>query len=501
MDHLPQLDLFEPSGGSAPHEGQYKNNSNAFRNASGRDAHEGTDIDRGERPGNIAAMPSTSLGYRAAARLGAVLAPAVAAFSPRWSRAITARHHAGNRLLEWARSKRDPSRPLAWFHAASVGEGLQAEAVLRQFRRLCPDSQTVYTHFSPSAAGLAARIPVDAADYLPYDLPANVDRLLSALRSDLLIFAKLDLWPELATRAAAAGTQVAMVAATVSRGSSRLRWPARVLLRPGYRSVTAAAAISPEDGARLAHLGVSPEHIRILGDPRFDSVAAKVQATSPTDPLLRFGQGAPTMVAGSTWPEDEAVLLRAFVGVRGAHPDARLILVPHEPGEEHLRSIERTAATMGLPLPVRLSATKAAAPLLLVDGVGILASLYGAGSMAYVGGGFGRAGLHSVLEPAAWGIPVAFGPHWYNSRDAALLLADKGGIAMPSRASNPVGALERQWCEWIVDDAGRRAQGQRARSVVQRGLGAAERSAAMLVELISSRPLRRSPNGARSSRP
>jgi 3-deoxy-D-manno-octulosonic-acid transferase len=186
--------------------------------------------------------------------------------------------------------------------------------------------------------------------------------------------------------------------------------------------------------------------------------------------------------------------------VRSAHPDARLILVPHEPGEEHLRSIERTVATMGLPLPVRLSAARAAAPILLVDRLGVLASLYGAGSMAFVGGGFGRAGLHSVLEPAAWGIPVAFGPNWHDSRDAALLLADKGGVALPSRASNPIGSLERQWGEWIIDDVGRKTQGQRARTVVERGLGAAERSARMLIELISSQSLRTSPSAARSIR-
>ncbi len=444
-------------------------------------------------------MPATSLGYRAAIRLGAGLSPVLGALSPKWSRAIATRRDAGGRLLEWAKSGRDPSRPLIWVHAASAGEGLQAEAVLHHFRRMRPDCQAVFTHFSPSAAGLAARIAADVADYLPYDLPRNVDRLLSALKPDLLVFAKLDLWPELATRAAGNGIPVAMVAATVSPGSSRLRWPARALLRPGYSAVSAAAVISAEDGSRLARLGVPQNHIRVLGDPRFDSVAESVRATSPTA-WLGFGEGAPTMVAGSTWPEDEAVLLRAFVGVRGAHPQARLILVPHEPGEGHLRSIERTAATMGLPLPVRLSATKAAAPLLLVDRVGILASLYGAGSMAFVGGGFGRAGLHSVLEPAAWGIPVAFGPHWHNSRDAALLLADQGGVAMPSHAGNPVGALERHWCEWIIDDEARRAQGQRARTVVERGLGAAERSAKMLLELISSQSLRTSRNAARSVR-
>jgi 3-deoxy-D-manno-octulosonic-acid transferase len=443
-------------------------------------------------------MPSTSLGYRAAARLGAALAPTVAAVSARWSRAITARHNAGDRLLEWAGSKRDPTRPLAWFHAASVGEGLQAEAVLRQFRRLRPDCQTVYTHFSPSAAALAARIAVDAADYLPYDLPRNVDRLLSALKPDLLVFAKLDLWPELATRAAAAGTQVAMVAATVSPGSSRLRWPARVLLQSGYRALTAAAAISQEDGSRLAHLGVLPQRIRILGDPRFDSVAAKVRATSPTDPVLGFGRGAPTMVAGSTWPADEAVLLQAFAAVRKAHPNARLVLVPHEPTEEHLRAIEGQVAKMDVPTPVRLSAVQAPSPLLLVDRTGVLASLYGAGSMAYVGGGFGRAGLHSVLEPAAWSIPVVFGPRWSNSRDAALLLEHGAAVALPARIA--VETLEQQWRTWMADDSGRRAQGRQARSVVERGLGASERTAEMLIQLISSRSPRRLPSAEQSTR-
>ncbi len=446
-------------------------------------------------------MPSTSLVYRAALRLGIAVAPVFAILSPRLRRGVAARATAGEHLLDWARSSRDKRRPLVWFHAASAGEGLQAEAVLEELRRLAPDCQTVFTHFSPSAAGLSARIAVDAADYLPYDLPRNVDQLVSALQPDVLVFAKADLWPELSTRASNAGIDVAIVAATVSPGSSRLRWPARALIQPGYEAVAAAAAISTDDRARLVRLGVPSERIRIVGDPRFDSVAAKVRQARPNDPLLRFGRGAPTMVAGSTWPADEAVLLRAFAEVRRAHREARLILVPHEPGDVHLRSIEERAAELDLPAPVRLSLAKEAAPLLLVDGVGLLAMLYGAGSTAYVGGGFGRAGLHSVLEPAAWSLPVAFGPRWGNSRDAMLLLEGRGGTALasadPSKAAEE---LQERWGDWIRNDAGRKAQGQRARGVVEGGLGASVRSAEMLLELISSRSLRTSPNAERSSR-
>jgi 3-deoxy-D-manno-octulosonic-acid transferase len=446
-------------------------------------------------------MPSTSWLYRTGIRLGAAVAPAAGIVSPRLSKAIEARLQAGERLLEWARTSRDETRPLLWFHAPSVGEGLQAEAVLRHVRRLRPECQAVYTHFSPSASAFAGHLDVDVADYLPYDFPEIVDRLLTALCPDLLVFAKLDLWPELATRASARGTEVAIIAGTVRGESGRLRWPARSLLAPGYQSVSAAAAISGEDGVRLARLGVAPGRIRVLGDPRFDSVVEKVKAVSPADPLLRLGQSGPAMVAGSTWPADEAVLLQAFALLRRSHAEARLIVVPHEPTEKHLQAFGRRSSDLGLPAPVRLSRAGAeGAQLLVVDRVGVLVTIYGGGAMAYVGGGFSHAGLHSVLEPAAWSVPVAFGPRWNNSRDASLLLEASGAVALPGGGTRKAATtLEKQWGMWLGNDVARRAQGRRAREVVERGLGAAERSAEMLLELISSRYLRKSPTVGRST--
>src|SRR5919109_2850067 len=216
------------------------------------------DLPLGLVPRNIAAMPTTSPVYRTVFRLATVLTPALGRINSKLRQGDRARRKAGDRLIDWVRQKRDRGRPLAWFHAASVGEGLQAESVLRRFRRLRPDCQVVYTHFSPSAEALARGLRVDAADYLPYDLPETMDRLLAALRPDLVVFAKLDVWPELSTRAADSGAQVAIVAATVSPGSARLRWPARPLLQAGYRAITAAAAVSAEDAARLARLGVLP---------------------------------------------------------------------------------------------------------------------------------------------------------------------------------------------------------------------------------------------------
>jgi 3-deoxy-D-manno-octulosonic-acid transferase len=440
----------------------------------------------------LPAMPSTPLLYRLVARVGSALAPALSPLSPKLAAGHRGRRDAAARLAAWAAGRRDRSRPLMWFHASSVGEGLQAESVLTELRRLVPEAQYLYTHYSPSAEPLARRLEVDARDYLPYDVGPAVERLLAALAPTLLVFSKLDLWPELATRAAAQGATVAIVAATVSPGSGRLRWPARALLRAGYQAVGVAAAVSEDDAVRLGRLGVPAERIQVLGDPRFDSVRRRIAAVAPDDPMLRLGRGAPTLVAGSTWPGDERVLLEAFGRLHAERRDARLILVPHEPTASHLAAVEVRTQRLGLPAPVRLSAATEPSPLLLVDRVGVLAALYGAGTMAYVGGGFGNAGLHSVLEPAAWGVPVAFGPRWRESRDARLLLEAGAAAALTGDGASAV-ELHRIWKDWIEREERRADQGARALAVVERGQGASARCAELLAETISSRRLRRSP--------
>ena len=221
-------------------------------------------------------MPETSLAYRGAIRVATALLPLAARMSPKLGQAHRARAGVLERFRAWGAAQRDPSRPLAWFHAPSVGEGLQAEAVMQALRAIRPMWQVAYTHFSSSAEALARRVPADVADYLPYDTPEAAEALLDALRPSALVFTKLDLWPELATRAAARGVKVILVAATVRPGSGRLGWPARTYLAPGYASLAAAAAIDPADAVRLSALGAPPTLITVDGDPRFDSVAAKV---------------------------------------------------------------------------------------------------------------------------------------------------------------------------------------------------------------------------------
>lgn len=434
--------------------------------------------------------PSPSIWYRLAVSMATRGAPLLSRFDRKLAQGIQARRQLLTRLGNWGRSLRDPRRALAWFHAPSVGEGLQAKPVIEAVRSARPEWQLAYTFFSPSAERLGRALPVDVADYLPFDRRHDVRAALDALQPTALVFSKLDLWPELALGAAARGVRLGLISATVAPTSSRLRWPVRGWAAPAYAALHRIGAISAEDADRLVALGARREAIVITGDTRYDSVCERAERFDRTrEPFARLGTapaGCFTIVAGSTWPQDEAVVLSAFASLRAQVPTARLLLAPHEPNPDHLAHVAKAAAQSGLPRPVRLSQIEHAeydAPLVIVDRVGVLADLYGLGDVAFVGGGYHRSGLHSVLEPAVFGVPIAFGPGWRMSRDAGLLLERGGAVALPADGH---AALLGQWLVWHHDPAVRRRTGDAGRSVVQEGRGAADRTTALVQELVES---------------
>ena len=428
--------------------------------------------------------------YRLSVHLAARTAPFAARFDKKLARGLDGRRGLAARLAAWARAHRDPRRPLVWMHAPSVGEGLQAKPVLETLRAEHPDWQLAFTFFSPSAERLAKNLPVDVADYLPLDRPADVEAVLEALQPTALVFSKLDVWPELTLAAARRGVKLGLISATVAPHSSRLRWPTRQWSQPAYRALDRIGTISDDDGKRLEQLGARPEAIAVTGDTRYDSVAERAERLDRTrEPLLRLGEVGPdtfTIVAGSTWPSDEAVLLPAFADLLVQLPTARLLLAPHEPNPDHLAGIAQRLQDLKLSRPVRLSQLEHAkpGPVIVVDRVGILADLYALADAAFVGGGFHRAGLHSVLEPAVFGVPITVGPHWQMSRDAGLLLERGAAVALPGDARHP---LHSQWLVWHHDAAARRKAGAAAKEVVAEGRGASERTTALVRDLVVGR--------------
>ena len=410
-----------------------------------------------------------------AADLAAAVAPAS---DQKILRSLAARRGLVELWERWASEHRDVSRPLVWMHAPSVGEGLQARPVLELLAERHGDWQLVYTFFSPSAEAAAGRLAVDCAGYLPFDTPENAERMMAALRPSALVFAKLDVWPLLCEAAVRANVPLGLVSATVAPGSARRGKIAQAVLRDAYAAFDAVGAISDDHALRLVELGCKKERVRVTGDTRYDQVWARAQGVDRTSGLLRaLLSPRPTLIAGSTWPADEAVLLRAWPQVTSRVADARLILAPHEPTPKHLLPIENWAQRSGLSLARLDSVGAASADVVLVNRVGVLGDLYALGTAAFVGGGFHAAGLHSVLEPAAFGLPVIFGPQHANSRDAGLLLDVDAGASVRT-APEARDAIVR----WLGAEAALR--GGQARSVVQGGLGASERAYSLVVDLV-----------------
>ena len=417
-------------------------------------------------------------GAAQAARVGARFAPANGG---KTSRSLAARDGLTDRWRAWASGGRDEARPLLWMHAPSVGEGLQARPVLERVRAALPSAQLAYTFFSPSAEPFARGLPVDHADFLPFDTTGDARAMLDALRPRALVFSKLDVWPTLTREAAARGVKLGLVSATLGEGSGRRSPLARALLGDAYARLDRVGAIDEEDASRLIALGVRATAVRVTGDTRYDQVWARAERADRRGALLApLASSRPTLVAGSTWPADEHVLLEAWRAARERVRDARLILAPHEPTPAHLEPIERWAREARLRL-ARLGAADApAAEIVLVDRVGVLGDLYALATAAFVGGGFHDAGLHSVLEPAAFGAPVLFGPQHERSRDARLLLSCGGGAT-----AGHAPTLAERIVLWLNGGPAAESAGNAARALVRGGLGAAERATTIVLELMA----------------
>lgn len=423
------------------------------------------------------ALPDTV--YNVGVQIARPLLTIATPLSSKLRAGVQGRRGATERMIEWARAARDPSLPLVWVHAPSVGESLMAQAIIAELRAQVDGVQIAFTHFSPSAERVATRVGADIAGYLPWDIPGVMDRALGALKPNAIAFVRSEIWPALGHAAAARQIRLTLVNAVLAPGSSRLRGSSKWLLGPSYRQLDAIGAISIADAERFSKLGVDAARVRVTGDARFDQVYARVQAMDRDQPVLKRLQDdrVTTIIAGSTWPTDESEIVPAFASARKGRP-LRLIIAPHEPDSGHVRGLEQRLSAAGLRHARLSEIEKTSDPLpeaVIIDRIGILADLYSIGTIAYVGGGFHGSGLHSVIEPAALGVPVIFGPRHGNAREADEL-AGKGGGFVASDGQ----AFASLVMDLIDRATHRRSSSEAARAYVKGKAGGARRNAELI---------------------
>lgn len=366
---------------------------------------------------------------------------------------------------EEERKQVESLRGCIWVHAASVGEAEQARPIIEKLRKQQPHKRIVLTFFSPSGYEMRKNDKqVNKVLYLPFATNRNAAVFLDALQPQMAIFVKYEFWKPYLKALHDRQIPTYLISAIFR--------PKQLFFLPwgkGYlRLLTYFTCLYVQDEPSrqlLARYGIT--EVKVAGDTRFDRVKAIAKQAKKIPEMEAFimpqamQQPRPVIVAGSTWPKDEQLLARYME----EREDVQLVLVPHEVNEEHLRLIFQYFEGRYVRLTEATKHSLMVNRILVVDTMGWLSKIYKYATVAYVGGGFG-VGIHNTLEPAVWGIPIAFGPNYRHFREAKGLI--QAGVAQS--VSN------YQEFKEAMDDMllHHEEMGQKAAAYVQSELGATD---------------------------
>ncbi|MGB0707840.1 MAG: 3-deoxy-D-manno-octulosonic acid transferase [bacterium] len=380
--------------------------------------------------------------------------------------------------MDEALQKRDWDLPLLWLHAASAGEILQAEPIIRQFEK--ENVQLVLSYTSVNAKRWlesgSTKLPnsVIWKDYLPIDNHFNALRILAKLQPDALVYVSYDLWPNLVWEAQRKGVPQFLVSALVHQGSWRhSNLIGRSLFSTIYKAMQEIAAISAGDAQRILE-SYPKSTIKVVGDTRVDSVLSRRDSVVP--PVFpKTWNKENVLIGGSIWPADVACLRSVLLEALEELPELRLILVPHEPTEEHVSEIKEIFTSYPIHLWSQGQKEEfAKARVLIVDEIGILSSLYAKANLAFVGGAF-TTGVHNIMEPAAFGLPTFFGPRFHNYSTAIRFVEDK--LAHSVRNSEELRLLIMPL---LKEPDKAKELGMRAQNLLEQEAGAAQKCAELI---------------------
>lgn len=337
------------------------------------------------------------------------------------------------RLGQWKtngilREKIDRNAKYIWFHASSLGEFEQGRPLIEKIKAEHPEYKILLTFFSPS--GYEVRKNYGGADvvcYLPFDTPYRVKKFLDLSKPVMAIFIKYEFWDNYLSELKRRNIPVYIVSAIFRKEQLFFKWYGGM-----YRKVLSyfTHIFVQDDASRelLSKYGVM--NVSVFGDTRFDRVQDVYKNTKQVPMVDLFvnnnrSDNQLTMVAGSSWQQDEEVYLNYF----NEHPELKLIIAPHEIHKDHLMHIESMLKRPSIRLSEATEKDIKGKSCLIVDSFGLLSSIYRYGDLAYIGGGFG-AGIHNVLEAAVYGIPVIFGPKYQKFKEARDLLQVGGAFSI-----------------------------------------------------------------------
>lgn len=308
-----------------------------------------------------------------------------------------------------------------WFHSASLGEYEQGLPVMERIRQLYPQHKIVLTFFSPS--GYEIRKNTKAADivvYLPLDTKPNAKKFIKLVLPEMVFFIKYEFWPNYLKELKRHNITTYLISGIFREKQAFFKWYGGF-----YREALKTFEhffVQNESSKSLLHK-IGFRNVTISGDTRYDRVSEILQRDNKLPFIEEFTDGKKTVVYGSSWPKDEAIF-RQFISLTIGHGwGIKHIVAPHDTGKEHITKLVKEFGPLNAVLfSEKEGKNLADYDIFIIDTIGILSKIYSYADIAYVGGGFGTAGLHNILEPAAFGVPIVIGPNHEKFPEAAAMI-------------------------------------------------------------------------------
>jgi 3-deoxy-D-manno-octulosonic-acid transferase len=376
----------------------------------------------------------------------------------------------------------DKRKPLIWFHSASLGEFEQAKPIIEELKK-----QNIYnilvTFFSPSGYDNSRKYKfADLISYIPFDTASAAERFISVTRPALAVIMRYDFWPNHIWELSRRNIPILIADATMKDGSKRMLPGLRQFHAALFRTFTKILTVSQRDLENFRGFGCTPEQLSPGGDTRFDRVYIR-SLGSKAQNILRpeITAGKKVIVLGSSWEEDEEVMIPALLKLLKYHHNVFIIIAPHEPTIEHLEKLEADFSGMASTIRFSRQNNYAGERVLLIDGIGLLLTLYSYADITFVGGSF-KSNVHNVLEAAVYSVPVLYGPKIYNSQEAGQLAQTGGGVIIRNKREAYI-----QISRMLNNEPERKEKGKKAGEFVQTNLGATEKIISAIGEILNKK--------------
>ncbi len=356
--------------------------------------------------------------------LASQLVKVAAFFSPKIKLFVDGR----KTVFETLQSKINPNDKTIWFHAASLGEFEQGLPVMEKIKQQFPNHKIVVTFFSPSGYEVRKNNTIaDVTVYLPLDTQSNAQQFLKLVHPDLVFFIKYEYWPNYLNELKKQNITTYLISGIFRENQAFFKWYGG-FYRNALKTFEYFFVQNESSKKLLQRLGY--QNVKISGDTRFDRVVSILDRDNSLDFIARFKNNTTTIVIGSSWPKDES-LLANFINRAGA--DVKFIIAPHNIKAGQIQELQQSITKKSILFSEKDNQNLSDFQVFIIDTIGILTKIYSYADIAYVGGGFGNPGVHNILEPATFGIPIVVGPNYSHFAEATALVNMGGCVSINSQ--------------------------------------------------------------------